>query len=47
MDAGPSYTKYLNSQSNAVTLAHIALCKGKRAFVATQQVSAVCSTFGL
>jgi hypothetical protein len=47
MDAGPSYIKNLNSQLNAVKLAHIALCKGKPAFVAQQQTGVVYSTFGV
>jgi hypothetical protein len=47
MDAGPSYIKHLNSQSNAVKLTQIAICGGKPAFVACQQAGAVYSSFGL
>ena len=47
MDAGPSYIKNLNSQLNAVELAHIAPCKGKHAFVAAQQTATVYSLSGI
>ena len=48
MDAGPSCNhNNLNSQLNAVKLTHIALRKGKPAFVVTQQTGAVYQPFGL